>query len=644
MKAPTKLFYEFGQFRLDVEKQRLVRDGEIVSLTPKAVETLRVLVERPGILVERDELMDFVWRDATVEPGNLDVTISRLRKALGEDGNGRKFIETVPRLGYKFVAEVREVVEDVPALVVEKQTFGRVVVQEELSLRRTPSDMPRPLLLPPSRHRLAAIVATVAIVALGIAGFAYFSHWQAGRTLARTRNIRSVAVLPFRSLNPGGSEGNYLGSGIADALITRLGTLDQISVRPTSAVLRFDNPKQDSLAAAHSLGVDAVLEGSYQREGDRLRVTVQLVSARDGAQIWSSTFNQQFKDILAVQDQISQDVARSLVSNLSDADQRLLVKRPTASIDAYQAYLKGRYFWNKRTEKDLELSIEYFQKAIELDPNYALAYAGLADSNGLMVWNKGFAIPELIAKAKSASKKALELDDTLAEAHTSLAFIKVWYDWDWQGAEAEYKRAIGLNPNYSTAHHWYGEYLVLMGRFDEGFRELKLAQEEDPLSLIINADIGKMHFFARQPDMAIEQLKKTIEMERTFPLSHLFLAMAYRQKGMYEEAIKEIEEEAKLPGARRLFSAVLAYFYAVAGRRAEARAILQQLKSSSGAEFEIALIHIGLGDTGQAFEWLEQAYNKRDQYLLYLKVDPNLDTLRSDPRFSNLVNKVGLSQ
>ena len=643
MKLPTRLFYEFGQFRLDAEKHRLVRDGEIVPLTPKAVEILRVLVERPGVLVERDELMDFVWRDASVEPGNLDVTISRLRKALGEDVNGGKFIETVPRLGYKFVAEVREIVEDVPALVVEKQTFGRVIVQDEISIGRTPSEILRRL-LPPRRQRLGAVVTAFAAVVLGIAGFAYFSHWRAGRTLARARNIRSVAVLPFRSLSAGDANENYLGSGIADALITRLGTLDEISVRPTSAVLRFDNPKQDSLAAARALGVDAVLEGSYQREGDRLRVTVQLVSARDGSQIWASTINEEFKDILAVQDQISQEVARSLVTNLSDSEQRDLVKRPTASIDSYQAYLKGRYFWNKRTEKDLELSINYFQKAIELDPNYALAYAGLADSYGLLVWNKGFAIPELIAKAKSASGKALQLDDTLAEAHTSLAFIKVWYDWDWQGAEAEYNRAIELNPNYSTAHHWYGEYLVLMGRFDEGFRELKLAQEEDPLSLIINADIGKMHFFARQPDLAIEQLKKTIEMERTFPLSHLFLAMAYRQKGMFQEAIKEIEEEVKLPGARRLFSAVLAYFYAVAGRKAEARAILQQLKSSSGAEFEIALIHIGLGDTGQAFEWLEQAYNKRDQYLLYLKVDPNLDTLRSDPRFSTLVNKVGLSQ
>jgi DNA-binding winged helix-turn-helix (wHTH) protein/TolB-like protein len=388
MKAPTRLFYEFGQFRLDVEKHRLVREGEIMSLTPKAVETLRVLVERAGVLVERDELKDFVWPDSTVEPGNLDVTISKLRKELKEKERGQKFIETVPRLGYKFVADVRQVVEDVPALIVDKQTFGRVVVDEEISLSRRSSDSALRL-LPSAHRRMPVVLVTTVALILGIAGFAYFSHGTTGRAVARIRNIRSIAVLPFRSLSANEADGNYLGSGIADALITRLGSLDQLSVRPTSAVLRFDNPKQDSLAAARALGVDAVLEGSYQHEGDRLRVTVQLVSARDGGQIWASTINEEFKDILAVQDQISQDVARALVSNLSDAEQRLLVKRPTASLEAYQAYLKGRYFWNKRTEEDLKRSIDYFQKAIELDPNYALAYAGAADSYALLVWNLG---------------------------------------------------------------------------------------------------------------------------------------------------------------------------------------------------------------------------------------------------------------
>lgn len=646
IKAPIRSYYEFGQFRLDVAKHRLMRDGEILSLAPKAVETLRVLVMRPGVLIERDELMDAVWPDSTVEPGNLDVTISRLRTVLREKEGGQKFIETVPRLGYKFVAEVREVTEEVPALVpaliVEKQTTGRIIVDEEISLGRKPSELlSAPLLT--GRRPMTVGLAITATVILGIAAFAFMSRGKSNSTTALPRNIRSVAVLPFRSLTAGDPYENYLGTGIADALITRLGRLDQINVRPTSAVLRFDNPKQDSLAAARALGVDAVLEGSYQREGDQLRVTVQLVSARDGAQIWSSTFNEEFKNILAVQDSISQDVARSLVLNLTEAEQRLLTKHPTANIEAYQAYLKGRYFWNKRTEQDLTLSVDYFQTAIDLDPNYALAYAGAADSYALLVWNHGFATPGLIQKAKAAASKALELDPTLAEAHTSLAFIKVWHEWDWPNAEAEYKRAIELNPNYSTAHHWYGELLVIMGRFDEGFRELKLAQEADPLSLIINADIGKMHFFARHPDQAIEQLKKTIEMEHSFPLSHLFLAMAYRQKGMYNEAIKEVEEEIKLPGGRRLFSAVLGYLYAVAGRKAEALALLEELKARSGSEFEIALIHIGLGNTDQSFEWLEKAFEKRDQYLLYLKVDPNMDTLRSDARFADLQRRIGLS-
>lgn len=641
--SPGRLFYEFGDFRLDPEKLRLLRDGEIVSLTPKALETLRVLVVHCGRVVERDDLMNSVWRDAAVEDANLTVMISTLRRVLGEHSNGKKFIETVPRLGYRFVAEVREVVDDVPALVVERQTVERLVIDEEVNPVGSTSDMPSRLLPAPSRH-VAVWLATTLAVILGVGGFLYLSRSRSPTEIPVTRNIRSLAVLPFRSLSNSEPEGNYLGIGIADALITRLGSLDQLSVRPTSAVLSFDNPKQDSLAAARELGVDAVLEGSYQREGDTLRVTVQLVSARDGGQIWASTFNQQFKDILAVQDSISQEVAHALVSNLSEAEQRLLAKQPTASLDAYQSYLKGRYFWNKRTKADLERSIGYFKNAIDLDPNYALAYAGLADSYGLLVWNEGFAIPELISKAKTAASKALELDNSLAEAHTSLGFLKFWYDWDWQGAETEYKRAIQLNPDYSTAHHWYGEFLVLMGRFDEGFRELKLAQESDPLSLIINADLGKMHFLARHPDLAIEQLKKTIEMDRTFPLSYLFLAMAYREKGMYNEAINVLEEEAKSPGARTLFSAVLAYCYAVAGRRAEALHLLEKLEAGTGSEFEIALVHIGLGDKDQAFAWLAKAYQKKDQFLLYLKVDPNMDTLRSDPRFADLLHRVGFSQ
>jgi tetratricopeptide (TPR) repeat protein len=375
--------------------------------------------------------------------------------------------------------------------------------------------------------------------------------------------------------------------------------------------------------------VEAVLEGSIQRSGERLRVTVRLLRVGDGVSLWAAEVNEKSRNIFAVQDSISQQVFRTL--KLGGEEQ--LPKRFTENTEAYQAYLKGRYFWNKRTEESLKRSIEYFQKAIELDPNYVLAHAGLADSYSLLVWNTGPLNPGLISKARIAARKALELDPTLAEAHASLAFISCWYEWDWQGAETEYKRAIELNPNYATAHHWYGEFLVLMGRFDEGFGQLKLAQQIDPLSLIISSDIGKMHFLARQSDHAIEQLQKTIEMEPAFPVSHLFLAMAYRQKGMYDEAFRELEEEGKVSGGRTIFPAVLAYCYAVSGRKAEARALLEQLKSRSATEFEIALILTGLGEKDRAFEWLEKAYYKRDPFLLYLKVDPNLDSLRSDPRF-----------
>ncbi|MGH9907901.1 MAG: tetratricopeptide repeat protein, partial [Pyrinomonadaceae bacterium] len=283
-----------------------------------------------------------------------------------------------------------------------------------------------------------------------------------------------------------------------------------------------------------ALGVDAVLEGYIQRDGDRIRATARLVNVRDGSQLWAGRFDDSFTNVFSVQDSISAQVAHSLSPALVSDEKQALTKRHTANTEAYLEYLKGRHFWNKRTAESLGSSIENFQKAIELDPNYALAYAGLADAYALLVWNIGPVNPELINKARTAARKALELDFTLAEAHTSLAFTRCWYEWDWQGAESEFKKAIELNPNYATAHHWYGEFLVLMGRFEEGFRELRFAQEIDPLSLIINSDIGKMHFLARRPEQAIDQLLKTTEMDPNFPISHLFLAMAYRQKGMYE--------------------------------------------------------------------------------------------------------------
>ena len=645
MKAPTSLYYEFDQFRLDVGKQRLTRDGEIVSLTPKAFETLRALVERRGVLVERDELMDLVWPGTIVEPGNLDVTISKLRNVLKEKETGQKFIETLPRLGYRFVAEVREIKEDTPALVVEKQTFGRVVVNEAFGLTTKPTDLA--LTLPsPSRRLLTVVLPLLAVLVFALGAFAYFSRRSSSGTIKAGRNIGSIAVLPFRSLGPAEVEGNYLGSGIADALITRLGALDQLTVRPTSAVMRFDNPRQDSLTAARALGVDAVLEGSYQRQGERLRVTVQLVSARDGGQIWASTFDEEFKNILAVQDSISREVAHALVSNLSDAEQRFLAKRPTANIEAYQAYLKGRYFWNKRTPDGLNKSLEYFNQAIAMDPNYALAHAGLADSYALLSGYHVVTPEEGFPKARSAVLRALEIDDELAEAHTSLAFVRFGYEKNWQSAEREYKRASELNPSYVTAHHWYAEYLSASGRHDEASVEIKRALEIDPLSAIINTDAGKLLCFARRYDEAIKQLRDTLELDPNFIPAHRFLGETYEQLGMYAEATAELKRAVDISKGDPAMIAVLGHIYATSGNRSQAEKLLEQLRQLSGKQYvsphEMAVIYAGLDQKDLAFEFLSKAVKDHTGRLVFLKVDPLFNGLRSDPRFGELLRQVNV--
>jgi tetratricopeptide (TPR) repeat protein len=400
------------------------------------------------------------------------------------------------------------------------------------------------------------------------------------------------------------------------------------------------------LTAGRELRVEAVLDGTVQREADKLLVTARLLRVSDGALLWSGKFDRQFTKVFEVQDSISQEVAKALVQNLSTEDRKLLTKRHTDNPEAYRAYLKGRYFWNKRTPLGLKQSLEYFRQAIDLDPAYGPAYAGLADAYALLVWQDQLPQKEFIAWAKGAATKALEIDETLAEPHATLGFAKFWYDWDFTGAESEFRKAIELDPNYATAHHWYGEFLGLMGRFDDGFKQLKVAQQIDPLSAIINTDLGKLLLLARQPNQATEQLKKTLELDPEYPLAHLFLALAYNQKGRPEQAIAELERYANGPESRTIFKAVLAFVYAQSGRKTEATSILSELKERSTTNeylspFQIALVYVGLGKNDEAMEWLEKAKTERDPFLIYVRIDPNFDSLRADPRFVELIKEIG---
>ena len=357
--------------------------------------------------------------------------------------------------------------------------------------------------------------------------------------------MKAIAVLPFKVLNADAAD-EYLGIGLADTLITQIGRIPEILARPLSAVQKYaESQTQDPLAAGRQLRVEAVLDGTLQREADKVRVTARLSRVSDRALLWSGEFGEQFPKLFEIQDSISQEVAKALIHNLSSEDRKLLTKRHTDNPEAYRAYLKGRYFWNKRTPAALEQSLGFFRQALDLDPTYASAYAGMADAYTLLVWQQQLPRNEFIARAKAAAIQALKIDETLAEPHATLGYVKFWYDWDFAGAESELQRAIDLDPDYGTAHHWYGEFLGLMGRFDDGFKELQLAQQVDPLSAIICADMGKLFFLARKPDQAIDQLQKALELDPEYPLAHSFLALAYNQKGLHEQAIAQFRKNCK---------------------------------------------------------------------------------------------------
>jgi DNA-binding winged helix-turn-helix (wHTH) protein/tetratricopeptide (TPR) repeat protein len=580
-----KPFYEFGPFRVDPGRRILLRETRPVVLTPKAFDTLLALIENRGRVLEKDELMRLVWADTVVEEANLSQNVFTLRKALGEGPQENAYIATVPRRGYQFVAEVRETpVPSVP-------TAG----------------------LPPQR----------------------------------VEPPRSLAVLPFTSLGVSTMD-DYLGLGMADALITRLGNIRRLSVRPTSAMRPYAGLTPDPVAAGRSLGVDMVLEGSIQCAGERIRVTVQLVSVQAGSPVWGECFDERLTDIFTVQDAIAGRLAAALVSNLTAEERLRVARRDTADHEAYHSYLKGRYHWNTRAEEGLKKAVQHFEQAIARDPGYALAHAGLADCYTLL-GSAGYGVlppAEALDRARAAATKALEVDPDLAEAHTSLALVKFRLDWDWGLAETEFRRAIQLSPGYASAHHFYGLYLSAMGRATEAVASLRLAQELDPLSLIIGAALARVFHFARQYERAFEQCLKTLEMDPQFAEAHMNLALVYVQRSMFAEAVERLQRATATAGRRPLMQAILGYVHGLSGDVDQARRTLDEL-GGLAAEGRIPMLYlvypcIGLGETERAFELLETAYRERSGLLVFLKVEPIFDTLRADPRFEDLLRRMGL--
>ncbi len=671
--------YEFGPFRVDVLRRLLLREGKQVRLPAKAFEILLVLLEGKGRLIEKDELMRKVWHDAVVEENNLTVNISALRKSLTESPGEHRYVVTVPGRGYQFVADVRQHggerareseqealanqgVAEISAKRVgwdgeakplsQNSSWGleSVPAQFAAAQRNGAASHTHTLLIAEyfegeiKRHKqgvlllLAALLATTIIVSY----LAYSNYLATG---SKTR-ITSIAVLPFAN-KTGDPNAEYLSDGISESLINSLSQWPGVKVIARSSAFKYKGTEVDLKEVANALGVEAILTGRVTQRGENLSISVELVNASDKTQMWGEQYDRNMSDLLAIQREIASEIVEKLKLKVS-GEEKGAAKHYTESNEAYQLYLKGRFYWNKRTAEGLKKSIEYFNQATDKDPRFALAYAGLADS--YVVPANQLPPREAMPKAKAAAIRALELDETLAEAHVSLGRVFAVYDWDWTSAEKEYKRAIELNPRYAIAHQWYGGYLAVMGRTSEAIAEKKRAVELEPLSLIINFELGLAFYYSRDYDRAIEQFQKTLELDQNFPPPHNFLPAAYEQKGMYSEAIAEFKKEIPLTAGSEssLSKAGLGHVYGVSGKKNEARTLLDELKQLSAQEFvpatSVALIYEGLGEKDQAFAWLDKGYEQRAFQLQWIKIEPRWDSLRSDPRYADLIRRVGLSQ
>ncbi len=588
--------YEFGPFRLDIAERRLTRGGRPVALRGKAFDLLAVLVTNSGRLLRKDELMRALWPDRVVEENNLTVAMSALRKALSESkGGGRRYVETVPKAGYRFKAAVCE---------------------------RGPRGASR---------------------AEGASG-PDVSAVPAGHT----RAIDSIAVLPL-ACAACDADTEYLSDGITESLIRSLSRLPRLRVIAWSTVSQFKGREGvDMREAGRRLRVKALLTGRLLRVKGRLVLSAELVDVADGAQLWGGRYSRAASDFFGVQEELAAEVSEQLRMTLTGDDRSTLARRHTESPEAYDLYLRGRHFWNKRNEKGARKAVEFFRRAVEADPDYALAYVGLADAYRLLC-GLGIIPPrEGHPKAKEAALTALSKDERLAEAHASLGVIGLRYDWDWPAAERELKRAIALNPSYALARHWYALYLSARTRFDEAIEECRRALALDPLSLIINTLLGTYHMFAGRDEEGAAQLQRTLELDPDFIYAHSALAECYLHAGRHDEAVAEMERATELAGWDTP-SALLArgYVYAAVGRTAEARALLREVERRAAREFVspygIARIYVHLGETEKALRWLDAACDEREGELLHVLSGRELTPLRSHPGYEKLVRRVGIT-
>ncbi len=633
--ADSHRVLSFGSFEVDLVSGELRRQGLKIRLQDQPFRLLVLLLERAGDVVTREKVRETLWPGDTYVDfdHSLNTAVRKLREALGDSAEAPRYVETLARRGYRFIAPVAPL----PTGQVAHSTNAAAA-----------SLLPSPAARRSTSARRLLIIAIV----VGICAAALVAYWTVPRSGPTTQSGRrlTLAVLPFDNLS-GDADQEYLSDGLTEEMITQLGRLepDRLRVLARSSTWKYMRADRDIGRLRRELGADYVLEGSLRRAGERVRVTAQLVQVDDQSQVWAETYERDLRDVLIVQSEVAEAVARTIALTLTpEAHARLARKRPIRT-EAYQDYLRGRFFWNRRTEAALNQALGYFQKAIAADPEYAPAYSGLADSYlslGASSIVGGRPPRQAMPEAKAAALTALQIDGTLAEAHTSLAMVHLLYDWDLAACEKEFRRAIELDPNYTPAHHWYSHCLLPLGRTEESLAESKRALELEPLQLVAGLHLGWHYLYARQYDQAIEQFRKTLELDPTFPQGQRYTAWAYLQKGMYAEAIAALRQALNSLEQDPEIEGELGHALGVAGRRAEALAMLEGLRHLSATRYvspySVALVHAGLGDRDEALAWLDKAYAERSDYMPYLRLEPMLDGLRSDHRFAALVGRVGL--
>ena len=647
--ATSAKIVRFGVFEVDLSAAELRKNGLRLKLPEQPFQILTMLLERPGEIITRDDLRNRLWRTDTFVDFDhgLNNAVMRLREVLGDSSDNPRFVETIPRRGYRFLAHVDE---SFPATAARGSTDAGT---NQIVVPTAAGQPPSPAVLPAGnrqtvkkrRIEIAILAGLVAAALITVAVAArYFATRNANIGLG-VKQSTSLVVLPLENLS-GDQEQDYFADGMTDELIANLAKIRSLRVVSRSTAMAYKHTRKPLSEIANELHVDAVVEGTVLRVDQRVRITAELVQVSTDHHLWAETYESQIGDVLALQNRVSSAIVNEIRINLSPQDRERLARNPAIAPEAYENYLKGRFYWNKRTDENLNKAISYFSQATAQDSRYALAYAGLSDCYSIVGATIFGSMPvsEAAPKAREAARHALEIDPTLAEAETPLATLKFNYDWDWSGAEDDFQHAIQLNPSYATAYQRYSLFLMAMGRFQDGFNQINKARELDPLSISINFSLGWRLYLARQYDRAIAQLRNTLEMDPSYELPHLVLGQAYEEKRAFDLAIPELQKAVELSHGTPLMVSALAHAYGRGGRKEEAEKLLAQLerdaKTKYVSPYYFAIVYLGLGNNEQAMNWLEKAFADRSNGLVFMRVEPELDPVRSNPRFLALQQRL----